>query len=105
MKSISHAIWILGALLVIATLDALPDPPAVNPSIAQCKVLQLHHYSRDAVTPRCDSLGTSYPIAVSLVVADACEPNHRSYRMVLTRRATDSSPPAQTGGKLSFQSV
>ena len=105
MKSISHTIWILGALLVIATLDALPDPPAVNPSIAQCKLGQLHDFSRDTVTPRCDSIGTSYPIPVSLVAVDACEPNRPSYRMVLTGRVTDSSPPAQqTGRKLSFQS-
>ncbi len=31
MKSESCTIWVLGALMMLASFDALPDPPAVNP--------------------------------------------------------------------------
>ena len=34
MKTIWCTIWILSALLVVATVDAQPDPPALNPSTA-----------------------------------------------------------------------
>jgi hypothetical protein len=31
MKAISCTVWVLGALMVMASLDTVPDPPAVNP--------------------------------------------------------------------------
>jgi hypothetical protein len=31
MKSRSCTIWVLGLLLVIASVDTLPDPPAISP--------------------------------------------------------------------------
>jgi hypothetical protein len=94
MKSIWCTVWILGALLVIATLDALPDPPAVvNPSTARCEVLQLHNYSWETAPRRSDSLTTPYPFPVSLVAGDGCEPYRPSDRMVLTVQAADPSPP------------
>ncbi len=105
MKSVSTIIWILCGLLVIATLDALPDPPAVNPSTAQCKVLQLHVWCCDTVSQPCESLSTSYPLSLSLVAADRSEPYRPSDRMVHAGLATDSSPPAPRGGrKPCFQS-
>ena len=78
----------------MATLDARPDPPAVNPNTAQCKVLQLHDYSWDAATPRCDSPAASSPLPVRLVAADAWAPDRPSDRMILAGQAADSSPPA-----------
>ena len=102
MKAIWCTIWILGALLVIATLDALPDPPAVmNPSAARCKVAQPHDDPYDAAPPRCDSVTTSYPFPVSLVAGDGCEPCRPSNRMVLTVQAADPSPPVPQSGSSS----
>jgi len=91
-------------LLVTATLDAVPDPPAVNPGTAQCKVLQLHDCSCDTVSQPCDSPGASYPFPMSLIAADGCDPYRPSDRMVHTGLATDSSPPAPLPGRQpSFQ--
>jgi len=49
MKSLC---WVLSflALLVISTLDARPDPPAVNPNATSGKILTLHQDSGDTVT-------------------------------------------------------
>ena len=54
MKSIRWTIWILGAFLVMATLDSLPDPPAVNPGATLSSVL-LHHCDCQTATQRFDS--------------------------------------------------
>jgi hypothetical protein len=94
MRSTWCIVWILGALVVIATLDALPDPPAVNPSTAICKALQLNEYFCDTGARCGDSLSTSYPLPVSFIAADADEPYRPSERMVLTGQMTDPSPPA-----------
>src|SRR5450759_3265689 len=103
MKLIWCTIWILGALLVAATLDAQPDPPAVNPSAAVYKVV--HDSPCNAVTCPCDSLGTFYPFCVSFVAANACEAYRPCVRLVITGQAADSSPPAlQTRRKSFFQS-
>jgi hypothetical protein len=66
MKSVRYTIWILGVLLVMATLDSLPDPPAVNPSAAPCKILLLHEVAAAAVTPLSVApiAPTSYPVSL-----------------------------------------
>ena len=103
MKFISCTIWVVGALLVIAALDTRPDPPAVNPSTAIYKVLQLHDSSCDAEVRRGDSPAHSDPFSVSSVPAETCEPYRPSNQLVLTERAADPSPPAtQTGRKRSL---
>lgn len=93
MKSIWCAIWILGALLVIGTLDALPDPPAENPSTALCKVPRLHDYSCYAEPRQYESFSTSYPFPASLIAANAREPYRPTDRIVLAGQAGDPSPP------------
>src|SRR5215472_12878372 len=96
MKSIVSTIWILGALLVIATLDALPDPPAVNPSTALCKVVRLHDCSSDsAPPPRCDFLGTSCPFCVSMVTPDSFRAYRPIDRIIRAGQAADPSPPTR----------
>jgi hypothetical protein len=106
MKLISYAIWILGALLVVAALDALPDPPALNPSAAADKVLQLHDYSCDTAIERCDSLVGSDPSPVTLVAGGTYEPWHPADPMVITGLAADSSPPLlQDGRKRTLQTL
>ena len=104
MKSIWCTIWILSALLVIATLDTLPDPPAVNPSPA-LSGLQLHQHSCDTTGRRSESVVISYPLFVSLVIADARAPYRPSDRMVITGQMSDLPPPAsRVARKPSFQS-
>jgi hypothetical protein len=106
MKFISYAIWILGALLVVAALDALPDPPALNPSSAADKVLQLHDYSCDTAIERCDFFVGSAPSPVALLAAGTYKPWHPSDPMVITGLAADSSPPLlQDGRKLTLQTL
>lgn len=105
MKSIRWTIWILGTLLVVATVDSRPDPPAVNPSTALAKVLQLPDCSCDTATRLSDAIATSVPVPVSLVAAEASQPYRPSDRMILTGQAADPSPPTpQAGRKLFFQS-
>jgi hypothetical protein len=41
-KAILSIIWVLSVLLLVATLDSYPDPPANNPCIAQSKLSSLH---------------------------------------------------------------
>src|SRR5579872_753537 len=104
MKSIWCTIWILGALLVIATLDSLPDPPAVNPSPA-LSGLQLHNLSCDTAGLCSDSVVISYPFLVSFGTADTRAPFRPSDRMVITGQVADLPPPAPpVGRKPSFQS-
>jgi hypothetical protein len=90
-KSIWCTIWILSALLVMATLDALPDPPAVNPGSAISLVL--HHSFSDFATGRCDAPCAPHPLPVSLVGAYTREPLRPSACLILTAQAADSSPP------------
>jgi len=105
MKSVSCTIWILAALLLAAVLDDIPDPPAVSPRAAACKVLHLRDYYCDTAIQRGDSLATAVPFPVSLVARDTCEPCRPSDCMTLTGQAADSSPPApQAGRTLAFQS-
>ena len=90
MKSLS---WIVGVLLIVATVDALPDPPAVNPGLVVCQVPQLHHCSSDPVAQRSECVGASCPFPASVVAADAYEPCHPTDGKVLTEQAADPSPP------------
>jgi hypothetical protein len=102
-KSIWCTIWILGALLVVATLDAQPDPPAVNPSPTLCKVLKIH-VSVETVARHCESVRASYPF-VNVRAGDAHERFHPSDRMSLTVQAADPSPPAIPAGLKPIQAV
>ena len=92
-------IWILGALVVMATIDALPDPPAVNPSSAVGQILHLQLDACDTLTGRCDSVATSYPFPVSWGAASECKHYRPTDRMVLTGQLGDPSPPAPHAGR------
>ncbi len=97
MKWVSCPIWILAALLVAATLDNIPDPPAVGPSAAVSKALQPQDYSCDtAIIRRGDPLSISGTFPVSPAPVDTCEPWRPNDPMVLAGHATDTSPPART---------
>jgi hypothetical protein len=95
MKSVSCTIWIVAALLVVAALDTLPDPPAVSPNTAISKVIQMHDYSCDIAPQRCETRAIADRVPFSLVAADICKPNRPSNRIVVTGQAADTSPPAR----------
>jgi hypothetical protein len=42
IRAVLSLIWVLSVLLLVATLDSCPDPPADNPCIAQSKLSSLH---------------------------------------------------------------
>jgi hypothetical protein len=91
MKLFWYTAWALGALLLVVSLDTVPDPPAVNPH---------------TVSVELDSLGP--PQRLNVDTAVACSqlnvrfleslhdegPHHPSDAILLTGRATDPSPPS-----------
>lgn len=95
MKSRSRIIWVLGLLLVIASVDTVPDPPAVNPRTvavaSQCE-------ARGDVCER--RLNFDWPIC-SLVqlrwiaFTSDNKPKLLTDWIALTGLATDPSPPAR----------
>jgi hypothetical protein len=86
-------IWILVALLAFATLDRVPDPPAVKPGVKSCKILPEHADSRVGVgTP--NLLDTVRPLTSGASrTTDEPEPYRPTDRIVLTVMAADASPP------------
>ena len=91
MKSLC---WVLSflALLVISTLDARPDPPAVNPATVLSKILDLHQDSDEAAIAAPASAWTipDFHRYGVLVDAPACRPVDNPD---FTALASDPSPP------------
>ena len=91
----SCIIWVLGLLLAIASVDAVPDPPAVNPRAVGVAYI---------LCDRCGDvrerrLNSDSSISLLLRVrwiafTSACEPSLPADRIVLTAFATDPSPPS-----------
>ena len=81
--------WVLGAFLLIVSLDTVPDPPAVNPHTV-CVDL-------DSLGPQHLELDTA--VAGSNLNARFQEqshdqgPHHPSDSILMTGRAADPSPP------------
>jgi len=94
MKLSSCIIWVLGLLLAITSVDAVPDPPAVSPravavDYSLCDVCGDVHERR---------LNSDSSLSLLLQVrwiafTSAYEPNLPGDRIVLTGFATDPSPP------------
>jgi len=80
---------VLGALLLIVSLDAVPDPPAVNPHTVSVEL--------DSLAPQRPDLNTAVAcpqLNVRFIESSPDEgPNHPSDSILLTGRATDPSPP------------
>jgi hypothetical protein len=95
MKSIWCTIGVLGALLVFATLDAQPDPPAVNPRAALTNkaVQPLDHACGTAPLQGDSIVKTSNLLSRSWFAASACDPRVPSDQIDVTVQAADSSPP------------
>ena len=96
VRSIWCTIWVLGALLVIATLDNRRDPPATNPGVGQCKLsksLCQRVVSDGSALQCCVALITPVPLPIHFIAADACPSGCPGNRMVLTEQAGGPSPP------------
>jgi hypothetical protein len=90
MKVFWHIAWILGALLLIVSLDTVPDPPAVNPHTASIEL--------DGLVPlrlELDAAVASAHLNVFFLEFWHDQgSNHSSDSILLTGRATDTSPPS-----------
>jgi hypothetical protein len=107
MKSKSCTIWVLGALMVLASLDAVLDPPAVNPRTVNF-ASRLYEAPGGLCERRlnCDWSCTSSHFQIHWIVFTSTdEPNLPSDWIALTGRAADPSPPAlEARRNLYFQS-
>jgi hypothetical protein len=97
MKLIRCTIWVLSTLLLIVSIDAAPDPPAVNPHTTEVKAPCLTECP-DSLCPLTISNfcsgACSNPSPRSIARARDCKPNRPSDWIVLTGQAADPSPPA-----------
>ncbi len=98
MKAIWCTVWVLGALLVISSLDTRPDPPAVNPHAVNTKSSCLRggicefQQERLNCAMSCGSPG----LHMRWIVAPrAYEPKSAPDRIALSGHAADPSPPAR----------
>jgi len=105
MKS-KCTIWVLGALMVIASVDTVPDPPAVNPQavnvISHLPVCPAGSCQRLT----CDSSCISSLLQIRWIAfTSTYEPNRPCDRIARMGHAADPSPPALEGRrKLYIQS-
>jgi hypothetical protein len=107
MKSKSYTIWVLASLMVMASLDAVPDPPAVNPHTVNvasrlCKAPGSLYERR----LNCDWSHTSNSYFQIRWIAFECayERHLPSDWIALAGHAADPSPPAsEARGKLYFR--
>jgi hypothetical protein len=89
MKLLCYSAWVLSALLLVVSVDALPDPPAVNPHTV---TVELHSVSLDCLN--LDSTAAYFhPHVRRLESSRDGGSHHPSDPILLTGRATDPSPP------------
>src|SRR5579872_4172044 len=97
MKSVSHIALVLCVFLVIASVDAIPDPPAVAPHSVDVKVSCLRDFAgsfrEEPLTGDLASTSHHAPIH-RLTPVDETEPTRSSDWIALAGYAADSSPPA-----------
>ena len=86
-------IWILGVVLLMAALDAMPDPPVIKPGAPVCQILQPHHDVCDTAAPRGRVLSAAHTFALNWMAGTARESHEGRERVVLTEQASDPSPP------------
>jgi hypothetical protein len=96
MKSKSCIIWVLGAVMMAASIDTIPDPPAVNPHTVS--VASRLREARGSVCER--RLDSDCSCACShvqirwIAFKSAYEPTLPNDLVALTAFAADPSPPA-----------
>lgn len=92
MQSNSWSIWIVTALVLVAMLDRVPDPPAANPDLVQFRISSVHEVPVAFGTPPPSAIPAFRPSErfIPLVVS---EPAPASKTIDSLERATDPSPP------------
>jgi hypothetical protein len=93
MKSTRWLIWILSALLVLATVDNVPDPAATNPGNAQSKASCLYEHPAESAARSAQAIDALLRLPVHSLPASTVELHPHSPRLVLTAHAADPSPP------------
>jgi hypothetical protein len=96
MKSIWYVVFLLGALLVVSSIDAIPDPPAVNPPSSDVKAPCFRELPSGVREPRltCDATYTSLHITIRRIdLEEITQPYRPSEGIALTGHAADPSPP------------
>ncbi len=105
MKAKACIYWVLGAALLIASVDTIPDPPAVKPHTLS--VVSIVGEAGGTVYEqhlKCDwSCPSSHLQARWIALTAAFEPSLPSDWIVLTGQAADSSPPITSSTTPSFQ--
>ena len=90
---IGCVVWVLSLVLIVASLDAAPDPPAVDPHGATAKAFSVRDCAgcfRDQ--PGAATMPTRTQ-AQQIAFTHEDEPGRPSALMAETRHATDPSPP------------
>jgi hypothetical protein len=95
MKSKAFIIWVLGALMVTASVDAVPDPPAVNPHTVEVafRLCEAPGGLCEGRSSCAWSSASSHFQIRWIAFTSACEPNLPGDWIVLTGQAADPSPP------------
>lgn len=95
MKTHPCLLWILGAVLAVAAVDRIPDPPAVNPHTVNV-ASRLCDSGYSAPAQHLKSGGfcfSSHLHATRIAFTSASEPSLPRDWIVLTGQAADTSPP------------
>lgn len=93
MRTISCLIWILITLLITATLDRAPDPPAANPAGTQLTISGQHELPPAFGAPARSLAPSQMHEPEHLAVLDNSEPLKPNNSIDLLERGTDTSPP------------
>lgn len=97
MKLLVHIALVLGPLLVAASLDAIPDPPAVNPHTVDVRACTLCQAPPASEEQRCQEKALSFASHHGFRCVDLSgdpETIRHCDDVALTRSAGDPSPPA-----------
>jgi hypothetical protein len=95
MKHHTYLLWILGAVLAVASVDTIPDPPAVNPHSVNVSS-RLHDHAGAAFEQRLNCgwfCFSSHLHATRIAFTSASEPSLPRDWIVLSGQAADTSPP------------
>jgi len=87
-------IWILGAVLVSASLDSTPDPPALDPHVRIVKVAAPSGWPQ-GVNSQFENVGAPSPFRQQTTFFEANTDPHGPIALLTEAgQATDTSPPA-----------
>ena len=89
-------VWVLAALLAAASVDAIPDPPALDPHFAATKAPGLNECP--TIVPDQSGSQGSHILAqlrtLDTIFVGDTQPDNAATLIARTGQAADSSPPA-----------